>query len=165
MKRTVLWLVAALAVVTSCSVNTARGGGRAGDAVDGGGATYSDIFTISASVGDNGEATGYLAVKNPPGYTPAYVIEGPVTCLNVVGNLATIGGVLERFDEEGFADPSRLHGWLFSVQDNAAHPGVPDRISYQYLFDAPTTGCPTPVSGLRRVDLSSGHVAVIEGPR
>lgn len=164
MHRTGLWMVLSLLVVTSCSVNTPRGGGRAGDAVDGGGVTYSDIFTINASVSETGVVTGYLSVKNPPEYAPAYVIEGPVTCLNVVGNLATIGGVLERFDEEGFADPSRLHGWLFSVQDNAAHPGVPDRISYQYLFEAPTTGCPTPVPGLRRVDLTSGHVAVLEGP-
>jgi hypothetical protein len=165
MYRTGLWVVLALVILASCSRGDARGGGLAGDGVDGGGVTYSDIFRISASVSEGGEVTGYLAVKNPPDYTPAYVIEGPVTCLNVVGNLATIGGVLERFDEEGYRDASRFHGWLFSVEDNAARPGVPDRISYQYLFDEPTTGCPIPTQGLRRVPMSEGHVTVVQGPR
>ena len=72
---------------------------------------------------------------------------------------------LERFDEDGFPDPSRFHGWLFSVEDNAARPGMPDRISYQYLFDAPTTGCPTPTQGLRRVQMTEGHVAVVDDQR
>ena len=163
MHRTGLWrLGLALLVLTSCSVDEGRTGGRAGDTVDGGGVTDSDVFTISASVSDSGEVTGYLAVRNPPEYTPAYVITGPVTCLNVAGNRATIGGLLERLEADDVPDPTVYRGWLFYVEDNA---GRPDRISYEYIYEAPVTKCPTPTSRLTRFVMSQGDIVVIEGRR
>jgi hypothetical protein len=163
MHRIGVWVFFSLLVLTSCQpVAEPLAGGRAGASVDGGGATFSDIFTISASVSETGEVTGYLAVKNPPEYTPAYAIEGPATCLNVVGTRATIGGLLERFEQDDFPNPARYRGWLFYVDDNADQNGR-DTISYQWLYEAPVIKCPAPTPGSAVFQMTQGHVRVTEG--
>ena len=165
MNRTGPWVVLALVVLASCyPIPESRSGGRRGDAVSGEGVTKWDIFSIDVHVSDAGEVTGYFRTRSTTEHT-SFVIEGPVTCLNVVGNRATIGGVLERLGGDEFPSPRLYRGWYLYVEDNVGR-GVPDRVGHQWLSEDPVTTCRTP--GLPTswsLEIIEGDVTVIEGPR
>ena len=160
-----LSLVAAIALVIAILAPTAATAAPLGpksDAVLGGGKTFSDIFSINAHVNPNGKVMGHINAKNVPEFIE-FSIEGTVNCVNVVGNRASIGGELTHFDQVGWPNPDQYHGWLFFVEDNGNQQGVPDKISYQYIYVNPITSCPNPTAGSAFFDLLEGNINVSKG--
>jgi hypothetical protein len=153
---TTLALVTALLVPASASAAPL---GPKSDAVVGGGKSYSDILSINAIVNPNGKILGHINAKNVADYIQ-FSIEGTVTCLNIIGNRASIGGELTHFDQEGWANPEQYHGWLFFVEDNGNQQGVPDKISYQYIYVNPVTTCPNPTPSSAFFELLEGNINV-----
>jgi hypothetical protein len=74
-------------------------------------------------------------------------LEGSVTCINVVGNRAAVGGVITQS-----SDPSLVgRGYVHHVEDN----GSPGRGDFSQTFPgvAPPGGtCPAPIHPLGQVD-------------
>ena len=158
-----LWrLAVALLLFTSCYPEP-RAGGRPGDVVSGEGVTRWDIFSVDVHTNDDGAVTGYFQTRNTTQHQ-SFVIEGPAACLNVVGNRATVGGVIERLGGDEFPNPSRYRGWLLYVEDNAGR-GAPDKVSHQYVYQDAVTKCPMPLPALADLGMIEGDVSVIEGPR
>lgn len=121
----------------------------------------SGFFTFSAHQSATGEITGRIVSRSAPDYSSPFLIEGRVTCLRVVGNRASIGGVVERHSNEDIPDAPQYRGWVYYVEDNHGRPGVRDRGSeYIWVFDAPTTECPTPDADSATVDVTDGDVVV-----
>jgi len=133
--------------------------GPQSDAVLGGGKTFSDILNIDAHVNPNGKIMGHIDAKNVADYTPTFTIIGTVSCLNVVGNRASIGGELTTFQQDGWPNPQNYHGWLFYVEDNSAT-GLPDKISYEYIYLNPVTTCPAPFAGSAFFPMLEGNINV-----
>ena len=164
MHRRGLWLLGlALLFLTSCSVDEGRSGGSPGDVVTGGGVTRYDIFSIEVRVSDAGDVTGYFRTRNTTQHS-SFVIEGAVTCLNVVGNRASIGGVLERIGGDEFPDPSLYRGWFLYLEDNGGR-GAPDRVGHQWLSKDPVARCLTPSADWWALEMTEGDIAVTEGPK
>ena len=122
-------------------------------------------FGFRAHQSATGEITGYIVSNSSPDYSAPFVIEGRVSCLRVLGNRATMGGVLERLGGDEFPSPRLYRGWYLYVEDNVGR-GVPDRVGHQWLSEDPVTTCRTP--GLPTswsLEIIEGDVSVIEGPR
>jgi hypothetical protein len=153
---TALALVAAMLVPASASAAPL---GPKSDAVVGGGKTFSDIFSINAIVNPNGKIMGHINAKNVLDFVQ-FSVEGTVNCLNIIGNRASIGGELSHFDQEGWVNPEQYHGWLFFVEDNGNQQGVPDKISYQFVYVNPVTTCPNPTVNSAYFELLEGNINV-----
>jgi hypothetical protein len=88
--------------------------------------------TFDAHSGPSGETPSGSAIT----FDRTDDFGGPVTCLNVTGNRATIG-----FENQRQLTDVVKGGFLF-VEDNGT-PGVGlDNVSHQLLFDAAPTVCP-----------------------
>ena len=133
------------------------------DAVVGGGKTSTDILSINAHVLPNGKVMGHINAKNTADAGFDFAVEGTVTCLNIVGNRASIGGTLDFFQQDGWANPEQYHGWLMYVEDNGNQQGVLDKISYQYIFINPVTTCPNPAPNSAFFGMTEGNINVTKG--
>jgi hypothetical protein len=127
----------------------------------GGGKTTTDIFNIAAHSGPLGEnARGHLHAKNVNGYPIPFEIRGDVTCLTVVGNTATLGGILTQLEDPSLPNADQYHGFLFVVEDNGNQQGMPDRISYEFVTPLPPGDvCPVAPGGAI-FPLTEGNVVV-----
>ena len=134
--------------------------GPQSDMVVGGGKTATDILNITAHMGPNGKLTGKLDAKNTPG-TDDWIVKGDVLCLNVIGNRASIGGILTDFSAPGW--PPTMKGWLMFVEDNGNQQDVLDKISYQYIYANPVTTCPNPTATSAFFELVQGNLNVVKG--
>lgn len=121
----------------------------------------SGFFGFSAHQSATGEITGHITSRSRPDYSSPFDIVGRVTCIRVVGRRASIGGDVLRQSSESIPDVSQYHGWVYYVEDNHGRPGIPDKGSkYIWVFDAPTTECPTPDVDSATVDVTDGDVVV-----
>jgi hypothetical protein len=114
--------------------------------------------TFDAHSGPSGEAPTGSAIT----FDRTDDFGGPVTCLNVTGNRATIG-----FRNERQLTDVVKGGYLF-VEDNGT-PGVGlDNVSDQLLFDAAPTVCPPNTVVYRPGDdgdsVKQGEVTVHDAP-
>jgi hypothetical protein len=80
------------------------------------------VNAMSGPSGENPQGDFYLEAATSSFPTPFHV-RGGVTCLNVVGNRATVGGVIERSDNPAFPEGSGI--FLFIRDDDE---GVGDGI-------------------------------------
>ena len=85
-------------------------------------------------------------------------MDAEVTCLNVVGNLATVCGFVTRFEVNGVPVPG-VQGFLETFADNRTV-GVPDAISSVLtLPDAPAI-CPPPNPAETTFVIDRGNIMV-----
>ena len=118
------------------------------------------FFSIRAHQSVTGEISGHIVSRSAPDYSSPFEIEGSVTCLRVMGNRASIGGVVLRHSNEVLPDAPQYHGWFYYVEDNSGR-RVPDRHSeYIWVTDTPTQDCPSPDSGSATVDFTVGDVVI-----
>jgi hypothetical protein len=93
----------------------------------------------SGPLGQNAQGQMFVRISSPT--QPEVELRGEVTCLNVVGNLATAGGRLER--AENF--PGGFQTLIVSVQDfgePGGGPTTPDTFNAQVELTPPPTTCP-----------------------
>lgn len=164
MKRVIAILIVPLILLPIGAVALAADGPRGVPGQDyalGGGRTETDLFDIAAHSGKFGQnAYGQLSAKAVPGTTP-FQFDGRVTCLRVVGNLATLGGEILFFRAKGYPDPEIYHSFLFFVADNGSDPANPDVISYQFVFEEPPSDtCPDPDPAQLIFPLLKGNIVV-----
>ena len=134
-----------------------------GDRVTGNGWNHpvpaSDVaeFHIDAKSGPNGEnPTGKVSFKKR---STGATIEGPVICLNVVGNIAGIGVDISKTKKTNDA----ASGILVWVEDNGkkVHGQSPDEIrSMEIYTNQPPTTCP-PIDPAR-MPLQKGDIKVVD---
>jgi hypothetical protein len=137
MKRLLLAVLVALCLVVpiGASANPPNQ-----DKVDG---TVEDIFPSTLHVNaisdaDGANARGHLWYE---AYDPAQIeVAGEVTCMNVQGNLATVGMRIDRSKLPGF--PGEGNGFLFIITDNG-EPGDMDT-HLDIPQGSPPTSCPSP---------------------
>ena len=79
------------------------------------------VNAMSGPSGENPQGNFYLEAATS---STAFDVRGGVTCLNVVGNRATVGGVIERSDNPQFPEGSGI--FLFIRDDDE---GVGDGIA------------------------------------
>lgn len=127
------------------SATHSPGGGPNYDKANG---TVEDVFPSTLHVNAISDANG----ANPRGHlwyeagAPSFMVEvaGEVTCLRVVGNLATVGMRIERSKLPGF--PGEGNGFLFIVQDfGEPGDGIPPDSHLDIPTAVPPTSCPSPV--------------------
>lgn len=134
-------LLGVLLVLSLAVPLAASGNPPTQDKVDG---TVEDIFpstlhvaAISDANGSNARGNLWYHAENP-GFT--INVAGEVTCLNVVGNMATIGMRIDRAKLPGLVGEG--DGFLFVVNDNGepgdmdTHLDIPQAV--------PPTVCPNP---------------------
>ena len=104
-------------------------------------------FTINAVSDDSGTlATGQIRV-----HTIGQDFVMYVTCLNVVGDKATIGASFPR-------GPEPTVGRIYYVEDL---PGEHADVAQEELLDAPPTSCPAPPATIRQ-DTAGGDMAIFD---
>jgi hypothetical protein len=114
----------------------------------------------SGPLGQNAQGKMFIRIHNPANLAnPDIEVRADVTCLNVVGNLATAAGPIERTDPEF---PPGFQTLIISVQDfGSPGGGTPDRWSAQVQMTPPPTTCPTiPTFN----DAEEGNVVVHDTP-
>ena len=161
MGRRTLALVA-VALVGGLAPASATAGHTSGDWVTGGGRTAIDVIAVTAFETFDGGAVGGLLAYNTPEQTlfAPFLVDAQVTCLNVVGNLATVGGRLISVVSSE-VNPTR-RGFRFFVEDRTAL-GEPDRISHQFVFQQPPETCSPPDVSRITQTLLIGDIEVHDG--
>jgi hypothetical protein len=136
-----LFLALCLVVPIGASASHSPGEGPDSDKVDG---TVEDIFpstlhvnAVSDPGGANARGQVWYHAENP-GFT--INVAGEVTCLNVQGNRATVGMLIDRAKLPGLVGEG--DGFLFIVNDNG-EPGDLDTHLDIPLANPPTV-CPNP---------------------
>jgi hypothetical protein len=161
MKRLLAFVVLPLCLIlpVAASATHSPGTGPDYDKVDG---TVADLFPSTLHVN---------AISNPDGTDPrghlwytddatGFLFDeaGVVTCLNVVGNNATIGMRIDRSKLPGF--PGEGNGFLFYVSDYG-EPGDLDT-HLDLPLPTPPTVCPTPIAAV--YPQKSGNFVVHDAP-
>lgn len=126
------------------SLQMALGGGKSGSP-----GTDIEIFNIAAHSGPLGvDSRGHVHGRSIPGSTfGTFDLSGDVTCFTLVGNTASVGGILTDLELNGVPDTT-FHGTFFSVQDNHLL-GVPDQTSVFFVSTfIPTPNAPCPFNAL-----------------
>ncbi len=122
------------------------------DSVTGSGSAGGGTFSFNAVSGPSGEhATGSTSLDLAIG-----TFVGTVTCLNVVGNEATVGGVWT----EGSTGAPVGDGYILHVRDGAGT-GLPDLLRLELLGPGPPSSCGTVVM-ISPAPVESGDVSVVD---
>jgi hypothetical protein len=137
-----------------------------GDMAAGGGKSLNDIFNLSAHSGPLGQdARGHMHAKNTRMFegTPGFDFEfdGTVRCLRVLGNLAVVGGRTNELEVLGAPNlnEQNFRGFTFYVEDRSQL-GLPDEISFEFVFPLEQTVCPVPNPFTPMFPLTNGNVVV-----
>lgn len=138
MKRLMLGSLLAFCLVVPMS---ASGDPPTSDKADG---TVADLYPSELHINaisdaDGSNARGHFYTRQSPN-APILDEVGDVTCLNVSGNRATVGGRIDRSKLPGF--PGEGSGMLFLVVDNG-EPGDMDAWLGSFT-GLPPTVCPPP---------------------
>jgi hypothetical protein len=137
-------LVGALGLIVAASASATQAAPPDSDKVDG---TVEDLFPSTLHVNaisdpDGSNARGHLwYTAGNPGFPFVVNVAGDVTCLNVVGNMATIGMRIDRSKLPGF--PGEGNGFLFYVTDNGEPGDMDTHLDVPTLV--PPTVCPPPI--------------------
>jgi hypothetical protein len=139
----------------------------AADAMDfavGGGLSFINSsfgFSANCAVADcsltGGSATGHFSetCENSAGCTfPEFKNRVDVTCLNVLGNKATIGGIFTEAEDNQFPAGT---GFVLVVREGGAGVGGAQTIS----LEPPGSNCPPPV--IEPAAITYGQIIVNEG--
>jgi hypothetical protein len=99
-------------------------------------------FAFSARTYADGSAKGQAILHNSAfqgTHGNAYQLQIDITCMKVIGNIATFGGTVKRTN-----DPSLVDAVFFTVQDNGEPGKGVDKISRVFFWDDDpnTTGDP-----------------------
>jgi hypothetical protein len=148
MKRMLAPLLMALCLLVpmAASATHSPGNGPDMDKVDG---TVEDLFPSTLHVNATSDPDG----ANPSGHlwyrdeATGFLADdaGVVTCLNVVGNNATIGMRIDRSKLPGL--PGEGGGWLFYVSDyGEPGAGPPPDSHLDVPMATPPTVCPLPIA-------------------
>jgi hypothetical protein len=146
MKRMLAPLLMALCLLVpmAASATHSPGNGPDMDKVDG---TVEDLFPSTLHVNatsdpDGANPSGHLWYRaDASSFSPVFDEVGEVTCLNVLGNDATIGMRIDRSKAPGF--PGVGNGFLFYVSDYGEPGDLDSHLDIPTL--TPPTTCPTPV--------------------
>lgn len=135
----VLVLLVALATV---AVSTSFAAGTSQSANGQGTLDGNRHFAFSARTYADGSVKGQAILHNPAFQGTngnAYQLQIDITCMKVIGNIATFGGTVKRTN-----DPSLVDAVFFSVQDNGEPGKNNDKISRVFFWDDDpnTTGDP-----------------------
>jgi hypothetical protein len=132
-------------------LDTALGSGH----VDSGGDEI--LINLAAHSGPLGQnASGHYHLETIPGSAIPIELDVDVTCLNVVGNLAMVGGFVTKLVVNG-VPVSGVQGFLEPVQDNHLL-GVPDMVGSISLMPNAPSICPPPTPGTFAID--QGNIVV-----
>ena len=112
--------------------------------VDENGRSVKRQFSFSARRQADGSVKGHATLINPSfsgsgNPNPPYQLQLDISCMHVVGNIAIMGGMTKRTNDQNLVDAA-----YFSVQDNGEPGKGNDRISRVFFFDddPTTTGDP-----------------------
>jgi hypothetical protein len=150
------------AFVLSLFAVTALASAAAGDYAKGRGTTTGARFSfIAQGTGAADRANGswtHTFTSTDPNIT----VTGDVTCMNIVGNMAAIGGRITGFKPAGaavaFGSPQ---GFIVNATDNAKPSGGLDLYTASFVSAVPLV-CPTPFGFGSPV--ITGDVEIIPGP-
>lgn len=144
---TTLLVAVALLVPMAATASHSPGGGPNLDKVDG---TVEDLAATTLHVNavsnpDGTDARGHLWYRSEqPGFGPFDEV-GSVTCMRVVGNLATVGMRIDRSKLPGL--PGEGNGFLFHISDFGEPGAGPPPDSHGDIFlPTPPTVCPAPIA-------------------
>jgi hypothetical protein len=145
MKRILAFLLLAMCLIVpvSASATHSPGNGPDSDKVDG---TVADLFPSTLHVNaisdpDGTNARGHLwYTDDATGFL--FDEAGVVTCLNVVGNNATVGMRIDRSKLPGF--PGEGNGFLFYVSDYGEPGDMDSHLDVPQVI--PPTVCPPPIT-------------------
>lgn len=149
MKRMLAPLLLALCLLApiGASASHSPGDGPDLDKVDG---TVEDLARTTLHVNaisnpDGTDPRGHLWYRSQqPGFGPFDEV-GSVTCMRVVGNLATVGMRIDRSKLPGL--PGEGNGFLFHISDFGEPGAGPPPDSHGDIFlPTPPTVCPTPIA-------------------
>ena len=128
-----------------------------GHVLDGGTQFLINVAAHSRSLGE--KPSGHYHLETVPGGTDTAELDADVTCLNVAGNLATVGGFVTRFVVNGIVVTGVVHGILQIFEDNHLS-GVPDAVSnVTSLPNAPSI-CPPPDPAAATFVVNQGNIVV-----
>jgi hypothetical protein len=148
--------------VLSLFAVTALASAAASDYAKGKGATLSDKFSFSAQGTGLGDRANGNSTEIMTGYDPNVTITGNVTCMMIVGRMATIGGQITGFKPAGAANTfGNPRGFVIFATDNSKPSNGLDGYFYQWITNPPAV-CPTPSSFSGNV--VSGDIEIIPGP-
>lgn len=132
-------------------------------AVDENGKTVKRQFTFHARKSADGTVQGKVVLRNPAfagDDGKSFFLKGDISCLQVVGNTAFLGGTPERINDANLND-----AFFFTVQDNGEPGKGRDLISRVFFFDGDpaTTGNPQlcgPLQAFPLEPIESGNIQV-----
>ena len=106
--------------------------------------------------GTNPEGTVALTFNSGPGAATTFY--GDVTCLRVLGSVASIGGAVTRIDPPQAA-LGGIQSFVIFTSDAGKFSPSPDTVTYGVSSSPPppATGCPTPSPGL---PLTGGDILI-----
>lgn len=116
----------------SSSIESAGGHGTL-SATDANGKTVKRQFTFSARKSSDGTVTGRVTLRNPAfngDDGKSFFLKGDISCLQVVGNTAFLGGTPDRTNDANLND-----AFFFTVMDNGEPGKGRDTISRLFFFD------------------------------
>ena len=91
-------------------------------------------------------------------YPVEFDVEGEVTCLRVLGNMAVVGIRNTKLEAAGYSI-SAFPGTIQYVTDGALL-GIPDAISYQFPITTVPTVCPIPSIAFTIFPMTQGNFVV-----
>ena len=106
--------------------------------VDANGDTVKRQFSFHARKSADGTVQGKVVLRNPAfagDDGKSFFLKGDISCMQVIGNIAILGGTPERINDALLND-----AFYFTVQDNGEPGKDRDKISSVFFFDDdPTT--------------------------
>ena len=108
---------------------------------------FSTDLSFSARSNFNGTEARGSARFTSANLDPNQVVEGDVTCLQVLNNIATIAGVITnvRNPQQNFTG---IHGFQIQVTDTGKFDQAPDTVSSFFTLAAPNpAACPVAAPG------------------
>jgi hypothetical protein len=117
------------------------------------------LLNFAAHSGPLGQnASGHFHFETIPGGAVTIEFDGDVTCLNVVANLAMVGGFVTKFVENGVV-VSGFQGFLEPVEDNHSF-GVPDRVGGVFVLPNAPSICPPANPADTTFAIDQGNIVV-----
>lgn len=148
MKKTIALVVLIAALVPAAAGTQSAAGASTLQSASGFGQVHLGLpfrnFAFSATRSSDGTVTGEAQLENRSSFFPAFIGHIRIDCLNVLGNVAVMSGVLTQSNSPNLPVGSEE---LFAVQDNGEGPDAPvDEITLTFSgLGIACTDIPDPV--------------------